>query len=137
MNTLKNIGKWLFIMPFAAFGFLHFGPLEFSLPYIPSYLPFPAFWVYFTGVCLMSFTLSAIIKRLDGLAAFLLGIMLFLFVLLVHIPKAMEGDFLQVIATFRDTAMAGGAFIYAAAMAKDYRFVKFLKSIKNDCQQFN
>lgn len=132
MNTLKNIGKWLFIMPFAAFGFLHFGPLEFSFPYIPTYLPFPAFWVYFTGVCLMSFTLSAIIKRLDGLAALLLGIMLFLFVILVHIPKAMEGDFLQVIATFRDTAMAGGAFIYAAALAKDYRFVKFLKSTKND-----
>ena len=131
MNTFKNIGKWLFILPFAAFGFLHFGPLEFSLPYIPSYLPFPAFWVYFTGVCLMSFTLSAIIKKLDGLAAFLLGVMLLLFVLMVHIPKAIEGDFLQVIATFRDTAMAGAAFIYASVMAKDYRFVNFLKSNKN------
>lgn len=132
MNTLKIIGKWLFIIPFAAFGFLHFGPLEFSLPYIPSYLPFPSFWVYLTGVCLMSFTLSAIIKRLDGLAAFLLGIMLLLFVLLVHIPKAMEGDFLQVIATFRDTAMAGAAFIYVAVMARDFRFVKFIKSNQND-----
>ena len=131
MNTFKNIGKWLFILPFAAFGFLHFGPLEFSLPYIPSYLPFPAFWVYFTGVCLMSFTLSAIIKKLDGLAAFLLGVMLLIFVLIVHIPKAIEGDFLQVIATFRDTAMAGAAFIYASAMAKDHHFVNFLNSNKN------
>lgn len=131
MNTFKNIGKWLFILPFAAFGFLHFGPLEFSLPYIPSYLPFPAFWVYFTGVCLMSFTLSAIIKKLDGLAALLLGVMLLLFVLIVHIPKAIEGDFLQVIATFRDTAMAGAAFIYSSVMARDYRFVNFLKSNKN------
>lgn len=127
MNTLKNIGKWLFIIPFAAFGFLHFGPLEFSLPYIPSYLPFPAFWVYFTGVCLMSFTLSAIIKKLDGLAALLLGIMLLLFVLMIHIPKAIQGDFLQVIATFRDTAMAGAAFIYLTTMAVDLRFtgIKF------------
>ncbi len=132
MNTLKNIGKWLFILPFAAFGILHFGPLEFSLPYIPSYLPFPTFWVYFTGVCLMAFTISAIIKKLDGLAAFLLGIMLLLFVFMIHIPKAMAGDFLQVIATFRDTAMAGAAFIYTAAMARDYRFVNFLKSNKND-----
>ncbi len=129
---VQKIGKWFFILPFAAFGFLHFGPLEFSLPYIPSYLPFPAFWVYFTGICLMAFTLSAIIKKLDALAAFLLGVMLLLFVLLVHIPKAIEGDFLQVIATFRDTAMAGAAFIYASLMAKDYRFVNFIKSNKND-----
>ena len=65
---LQKIGKWLFILPFAVFGFLHFGPLEFSLPYIPSCLPFPPFWVYFTGVCLLSFTLSAILKKYDGLA---------------------------------------------------------------------
>lgn len=122
MHTYKNLGKYLFIVPFAAFGFLHFGPLEFSLSYIPSYLPFPAFWVYFTGACLIAFTLSAILKKLDGLAALLLGIMLLLFVLMIHIPKAIEGDFLQVIATFRDTAMAGAAFIYFTSMAFDMRF---------------
>jgi len=134
MNAIKNMGKWLFILPFAAFGFLHFGPLEFSLPYVPSYLPFPALWVYFTGMCLMSFTLSAIIKKLDGLAAFSLGIMLLFFVLIVHMPEAIDGDFLQVIASLRDTAMAGAAFIYGSFVAKDYRFVKFLKSHKNGLQ---
>jgi len=132
MSSFKKLGKWLFILPFAAFGFLHFGPLEFSLTYIPSYLPFPAFWVYFTGICLLAFTLSAILKKLDGLSSFLLGDMLLLFVVLVHIPKAIEGDFLQVIATFRDTAMAGAAFIYATTMAVDFKFVNFIKSIKNE-----
>ena len=128
---VQKIGKWLFILPFAAFGCLHFGPLAFSLPYIPSYLPFPTFWVYFTGTCLMLFTLSAILKKLDGLASLLLGIMLLLFVMMIHIPKAVQGDFLQVIATFRDTAMAGAAFVYATTIAKDYRFVNFLKPFKN------
>ena len=125
MNTINSIGKWLFVLPFAAFGMLHFGPLEFSLPYIPSYLPFPAFWVYFTGLCLLAFTLSTILKKWDGLAAVLLGAMLLLFVLMIHIPKAVEGDFLQVIATLRDTAMAGAAFIYATTMAADHRFLPF------------
>ena len=128
---VQKIGKWLFILPFAAFGFLHFGPLEFSLPYIPAYLPFPAFWVYFSGACLLAFTLSAAINKLDALAASLLATMLLLFVLMIHIPKAMAGDFLQVIATFRDTAMAGAAMIYATTMAKDFRFVKPLKLQKN------
>lgn len=122
MNTL---GKWLFVLPFAAFGFLHFGPLEFSLPYIPSFLPFPAFWVYCTGLCLIAFTLSTILKKWDGLAAVLLGVMLLLFVILIHVPKAIQGDFLQVIATFRDTAMAGAAFIYATNMAADCRALPF------------
>ena len=133
---VQQIGKWLFVLPFAAFGLLHFGPLAFSLPYIPSYLPFPAFWVYLTGGCLVAFTASAILKKFDGLAALLLGIMLLLFVLMIHIPKAIEGDFLQVIATLRDTAMAGAALIYASVMASDRRFVNTflcpLKSIKND-----
>lgn len=60
--------------------------------------------------------------------AFLLGVMLLLFVLMVHIPKAAEGDFTQVIASMRDTAMAGAAFLYATLMAKDHKFVGFLKS---------
>lgn len=128
MNTIKNIGKWLFILPFAAFGFLHFGPLEFSIDYVPNWLPAKAFWVYFIGVCLLGFTISAITKKLDGLASILLGILLLVFVLTIHISKAMEGDFLGVIATFRDTAMAGAAFLYAAFLAKDFRFVEFLKN---------
>ncbi|MEO0725899.1 MAG: hypothetical protein AAFZ63_15255 [Bacteroidota bacterium] len=62
---------------------------------MPSFLPFPAFWVYFTGLCLIAFTLSAILKKWDGLAAVLLGVMLLLFVVMIHIPKAIKGDFFR------------------------------------------
>ena len=119
---LQQLGKFLFVLPFAAFGFLHFGPLEFSLPYIPDFLPFPSFWVYFTGICLIAFTASVLLKKLDGLASLLLGIMMLAFVGLIHIPAAIDGDFLQVIASFRDTAMAGAAFIYLTTIARDLRF---------------
>ncbi len=127
---LKNLGRWLFILPFAVFGLLHFGPLEFSLPYIPSYLPFPAAWVYFTGVCLMAFTLSAAFKKLDGLAALLLGIMMCCFVVMIHLPGALGGDFMKIIALFRDLTMAGAAFIYASTIAVDKRYVRFVDSGK-------
>lgn len=115
----------MFVLPFAIFGFLHFGPLEFSVPYVPSFLPFPALWVYFSGLCLMAFTLSALVKKYDGLASLLLGFMLFLFVLMIHVPKAASGDFLGVIAVFRDTAMAGAAWLYFSSLASDYRFTGF------------
>ncbi|MEM8890599.1 MAG: DoxX family protein [Bacteroidota bacterium] len=122
MNTLKNLGKYLFIIPFAAFGFLHFGPLEFSIDYVPNWLPAPAFWVYFIGACLLAFPISAFLKKLDGLAALLLSILLMIFVLTIHIPKAISGDFLGIIATFRDVCMSGAALIYLVYMAQDFRF---------------
>ncbi len=123
LSTMLKLGKYLFVLPYAVFGFLHFGPLEFSLSYIPDYLPFPALWVYFTGVCLISFTVSAIWGKLDKLAAYLLALMMILFVLMVHIPKAIGGDFVQFIAIFRDTAVAGAAILYAELMARDNSFV--------------
>jgi uncharacterized membrane protein len=123
MNKIINLGKWFFIVPFAIFGFLHFGPLEFSLPYVPKWLPFPAFWVYFVGVCFFAFTISAIIKKYDKLAAVLLAFCLFLFVVLVHIPGAISGDFKSVIGAIRDITMCGAALMYAGAFAKDNRII--------------
>ena len=77
MNKITKFGKWLFIIPFAVFGFLHFGPIEFSLPYVPSWLPLPAFWVYFVGICLFAFAISAMFGKLDKLASLLLAILMF------------------------------------------------------------
>lgn len=121
MKTIINLGRWLFVLPFLGFGILHFGPLEFSLPYVPPWLPFPAFWVYFVGVCFLAFTLSVVIKRGDQVAALLLALCLLLFVLLVHVPGAAGGDFMAVIAVLRDTAMAGAALMYAGRYARDQR----------------
>jgi putative oxidoreductase len=123
MKNIIKLGKWFFIVPFAIFGFLHFGPLEFSLPYVPKWLPFPAFWVYFVGVCFFAFTISAIIKKYDKLAAVLLALCLFLFVVLVHIPGAASGDFKAVIGAIRDITMCGAALMYAGAFAKDNRLI--------------
>jgi uncharacterized membrane protein len=123
MNQIINLGKWFFILPFAIFGLLHFGPLEFSLPYVPTWLPFPVFWVYFVGICFLAFTLSAIIKKYDKLAAVLLALCLFLFVILVHVPAAMGGDFKSVIGAVRDITMCGAALMYAKAFAQDNRVI--------------
>ncbi len=130
MKLIPQLGKWLFIIPFAAFGLLHFGPLEFSLPYIPDFLPFPAFWVYFSGTALLAFVVSAVWSKYDRLAGLLLALMLLLFVVLIHLPKAIGGDFLGVIAAFRDLAMAGAALLYASAFARDPRFAFSLQQLQ-------
>ncbi|MEM8484851.1 MAG: DoxX family protein [Bacteroidota bacterium] len=119
MQQIISMGRWIFVLPFAFFGLLHFGPLEFSLPYVPAYLPAPAIWVYFTGVCLLAFVLSAVLGKYDKLAAVLLAVMLTLFVVLVHIPAVIDGAFTSLIGSFRDLAMAGAALMYADQYAKD------------------
>lgn len=123
MKTILNLGKWFFILPFPVFGFLHFGPLEYSLPYVPHWLPFPTFWVYFVGVCFILFVISAMIKKYDKLSAVLLALCLLLFVLLVHIPAAVGGDFKAVVSIFRDNCISGAALMYAKAYAMDERII--------------
>ena len=118
------IAKGLFVLPFAAFGLLHFGPLEFSLAYVPTWLPAPALWIYALGLCLIAFSVSAIIQKLDGLASFLLTALLLIFVTLVHIPTAASGDFTGLISVLRDSAMAGAALLYGLYIAKDKRFTR-------------
>lgn len=124
VRFIGALAKWLFVIPFAIFGLLHFGPLEFSMPYVPAWLPAPTFWIYFLGVCLIAFSVSAIIRRLDGLAALLLAGLMFTFILFVHIPTAANGDFAGLISIMRDTAMAGAALLYAVYVAKDKRFTE-------------
>lgn len=119
MSKTSTLGKWLFALPMALFGFLHFGPLEFSLPYVPAWLPYPAFWVYLAGAGLLLFALAAVLGRKDRLAGYLLALELLLFVLLTHLPTLIGGDFLGLIATFRDVSMAGAALMFAEAFARD------------------
>jgi uncharacterized membrane protein YphA (DoxX/SURF4 family) len=122
MNKITKFSKWLFIIPFAIFGFLHFGPIEFSLPYVPTWLPFPAFWIYFVGACLFAFAISASIGKFDKLASLLLAILMLVFVFTIHIPKAISGDFVGVIGATRDICMAGASILFGAFIAKDNRF---------------
>ncbi|WKN40968.1 hypothetical protein [Tunicatimonas pelagia] len=123
MKKITKAGKWVFVSMFAVFGLLHFGTLEFSLPYIPSFLPFPAFWVYFSGIALVAFSMSAWIGKLDKLAALLLALMMFSFVVLIHIPGAIAGDFVQTIGIFRDTTVMGAALMYADKFARDGKYI--------------
>jgi hypothetical protein len=80
---------------------------------------FQRFWCTLLAYVFFAFTISAIIKKFDKLAAVLLALCLFLFVLLVHILDAASGDFKSVIGAIRDITMCGAALMYAQAFAKD------------------
>lgn len=118
MKTLTTtLSRFLFAVPFLVFGFLHFMNTGDMTGVVPSWLPAPAFWVILTGIAHIGAAVCIIIKVWDYWASFLLGVMLLLFVLLIHLPALMGGDQMAMNVVLKDTALAGGAWMYTGFIA--------------------
>jgi uncharacterized membrane protein len=67
-------------------GVTHFLQTAFVATLIPSFIPFHLFWTYFCGVCLMGASIAFWIPVLRLWALRLCGLMIFSWLLIVHIP---------------------------------------------------
>jgi len=74
----------LFGIPWIIFGIQHFMYADFVRGLVPAYMPARIFWVYLTGIAMIAAGISFIIHRQVQPAAFLLGCMLLLFILMLH-----------------------------------------------------
>ena len=118
MNAILDLGKWFLAIPMLAFGVLHF----MNADAMAAMAPFGGvIMVYVTGLALILAAVSIIIGKYDKLAAFLLGILLLLFI----IPHAqmLAEDEMQMGNILKNIALAGGAFMYGSALAKDNSIV--------------
>jgi len=99
------------------FGISHFVYTDFVVTLIPSWMPFALFWTYFAAVALMGAGLCILINFRIRLISILLGTMLFLWVLMVHIPRAIkftDGDKgNELTSVFQALAFSGVAFALA------------------------
>ena len=109
-------GRVLFAVPMAVFGAEHLTAASDIARIIPPWFPAPMFWTYLVGVALLAAALSIVVKRLSGLAATLLGLMLFSFVLIIHIPGevANPGNRFLIAVILRDLGFSAGAFALAS-----------------------
>jgi uncharacterized membrane protein len=109
--------------PIAVFGTEHFTATKILAGMVPHWIPGHLFWALFVGACLIGAALSIVAGKYAGIAAALLGLMILLFVLLIHIPgiaNTPASRLLWVVA-LRDLAFSGGAFSVAAAQKKPWR----------------
>jgi len=115
MNAILSLGKYLFAIPFAVFGVFHFMNADAmaGMAFGQSIL------VYITGAALIAAAVSILIGKFDKLATVLLALMLILFIVLIHMGGAMEGDQGATASLLKDLALAGGALMYAKNEAKD------------------
>ncbi|MBL7816305.1 MAG: hypothetical protein JNL70_14895 [Saprospiraceae bacterium] len=121
VNSILNLGKWVFILPFAVFGFLHIVNANQMAGMVPAYLSGGALWVYLTGFAQIAFALSVIIGKYDKLAATLCALMLLIFILTLHFPglSNLEMSKLAMTNMLKDLGLIGGAMMYASSFAKD------------------
>lgn len=122
LDKLVALGPLFLAAPIAVFATEHFTATKILAGMVPHWIPGHLFWALFVGACLISAALSIAVRKYTGIAAALLGLTIFLFVLLIHIPgiaSAPKSRLLWVVA-LRDLAFSGGALSVAATQKKPW-----------------
>ena len=124
-HIISRIAIYLLAIVMIVFGLYHFRHPKELLIYIPAFIPGGIIWVYFVGGAFILAALAFITNRLVGLAGYLLAILLFIFVLTVHLPNYLHSgdqDMRQIalVNLLKDTALAAFA-LYIASNARGQR----------------
>jgi len=80
------LGRFFVAAPLATFGALHLAAAQGLTGMVPTYLPWPLFWVYLVGFGLIATALSLIFDRLVRWSGLLCGAMFLLFVAMMDLP---------------------------------------------------
>jgi uncharacterized membrane protein len=102
-----------FAIPLAAFGAEHLSG-GIPLKMVPSYMPWRLFWLYFVGVALIAASLSIATKIQVLWSGLLVGILMFLFVAMLHLPGAISsGGRIPWTVVIREMSFGGGGWVLA------------------------
>ena len=105
------------------FGVQHFIYGGFVATLVPAFMPGRLFWAYFVGVAFFAAAIGIFTRMLARPAATMLGVMFFLFVVLLHIPRIIgnSSNGNEWTSGFVALAMCGGAWILANAAPLEER----------------
>lgn len=101
-------------LPLAAFGAEHLSGPKSLLGLVPPYMPWRMFWVYFVGFALIAASLSIATKIQVCWSGLLVGIMMFLFVLMLYLPGGIRGGGrITWTIVFRESSFGGAGWVLA------------------------
>ncbi|MBI1769584.1 MAG: hypothetical protein HYR67_14545 [Bacteroidetes bacterium] len=122
LSKLIPFGAILFSLTIISFAGDHYLYAKEAADYVPSWIPFHLFWIYFTGAALFGSGLAIILKIKSGLAATLLGTMIFTWFAILHIPRIIVSPVAylgsEIASAFLALAYSGIAFVIAGASKK-------------------
>jgi uncharacterized membrane protein len=118
VERLIPFGTTFFAVPMALFGMQHFVFLSAVKDGVPSWMPWHLFWACLVGAGLIAACLSIIADIKAGLAGLMVGIMLFLFVLMIYMPFLVTHlhDRFAITGPFRDLALSGAGLVLAGCL---------------------
>jgi hypothetical protein len=114
-GTLVWLGRLFFASLLVVVAVQHFLYARFVATLVPSWIPGHLFWAYFVGVAFVAAAVSIVTRKYMGLGAGLLGLMFFLWVIALHLPRAVAAprDGKEWTSAFVALAMCGGAWAIA------------------------
>ena len=123
LERVMPLGSLFLPVTSVAFGIDHFVYPDFVASLVPSWIPGHLFWTHFAGVALIAAGVAMIVRIQARLASFLLGAMIFLWVILLHIPRSIAdpsgGKGNEWTSVFEALAFSGIAFILAVLPASN------------------
>lgn len=135
LDKIAALTNLCFAIPLAVFGAEHLSMAQSIMNLVPRYMPWRLFWAYFVGCALMAASLSIAAKIAVRWSALLFGIMMFLFVAMIHLPGALAtGNVLHIFRSqatpqeripwmivFREMSFGGAGWVLAGSVINGWR----------------
>lgn len=122
LGKLIPFGAVLFAITMIDYGISHFLYAKGAADYVPVWIPYHLFWIYFCGAALIGSGVAIILKIGTGLIAALLGAMIFIWFISLHIPRVIASPLKDIGDELTSACLAlaycGIAFIIAGTAKK-------------------
>jgi hypothetical protein len=125
MSLLENfipLGNIFFSITIICFGIDHFLYAEGISTLVPNWIPVHIFWTYFAGAALVISGIAIILKVQLKINAILLALMIFLWLIVLHIPRAFDDPYSrkgnEVSSVFEAFGFSGIAYLIAVGYSK-------------------
>jgi uncharacterized membrane protein len=125
MKNITTLGRILFAIPFAIFGINHFLMMDYYVGMLTSFIPLGAYTIILTGIMLIATSISIISKKFVKISTITLAILLFLFIITIHIPNLItDADKTSsLIALLKDISLLGGSLMIAGIYSEEEKSV--------------
>jgi putative oxidoreductase len=121
MKNITAAGRILFAIPFAIFGINHFLMMDYYVGMLTSFVPLGAYTIILTGIMLIVASISIISKKFVKFSTLMLAVLLFVFIVTIHIPHLLTGGdkTATLIALLKDISLMGGSLMIAGIYSED------------------
>jgi len=123
LDKVVALSNLCFAIPLAVFGAEHLSGAKFIMETVPAFMPWRLFWAYFVGFALIAASLSIATKMAVRWSGLLFGLMMFLFVAMIHFPGALADPHNRIPWTivFREMSFGGAGWILAGNALDGWR----------------